>query len=105
MFFLYCEPNMHFEAPPSVQVPAEMEAFFDKHQPNLNEAQSKVLNRMLEEGEGNFLGSMNARKYQAIAKVSKATATRHLQDLVEKGLLIVQKGGRSTHYQINLALV
>jgi Fic family protein len=77
-------------------------AFFDKHQPDLNEAQIKVLNRMLEEGEGNFQGGINARKYQAISKVSKATATRHLQDLVEKGILIVQKAGRSTHYQVNL---
>jgi len=77
-------------------------AFFDKHQADLNEAQSKVLNRMLEEGEGNFQGGMNARKYQSISRVSKATATRHLQDLVEKGILIVQKAGRSTHYQVNL---
>ncbi|WP_373549751.1 Fic family protein [Haliscomenobacter sp.] len=76
--------------------------FFDKHQAKLNEAQCKVLNRMLEEGEENFKGGMNARKYQSISKVSKATATRHLQDLVEKGILIVQKGGRSTHYQVNL---
>lgn len=77
-------------------------AFFDRHQRQLNEAQLKVLNRMLEEGEGNFKGGMNARKYQSISKVSKATATRHLQDLVEKEILIVQKGGRSTQYQVNL---
>lgn len=25
------------------------------------------------------------------------------QDLVEKGILIVQKAGRSNHYQVNLA--
>lgn len=76
--------------------------FFDRHQAQLNDAQRKVINRMLEEGEGNFKGGMNAQKYQSISKVSKATATRHLQDLVEKGILIPQKGGRSTHYQINL---
>lgn len=76
--------------------------FFDRHQAQLNEAQRKVINRMLEEGEGNFKAGMNARKYQSITKVSKATATRHLQDLVEKEILIVKKGGRSTHYQVNL---
>jgi Fic family protein len=34
--------------------------------------------------------------------VSKATATRHLQDLVAKGILVSKKGGRSTNYQVNL---
>ncbi len=78
-------------------------AFFDQHKTQLNEAQLKVLNRMLEEGEGTFIGGMNARKYQAISHLSKATATRHLQDLVEKGVLIAQNGGgRSTNYQVNL---
>jgi Fic family protein len=78
-------------------------AFFDKHKTELNDAQIKVIGRMLEEGEDDFKGGMNARKYQAISQVSKATATRHLQDLVEKGILIAQNGGgRSTNYQVNL---
>lgn len=78
-------------------------AFFDKYKTQLNEAQLKVLNRMLEEGESAFQGGMNARKYQAISHLSKATATRHLQDLVEKEILIAQSGGgRSTNYQVNL---
>jgi Fic family protein len=33
---------------------------------------------------------------------SKATATRNLQDLSEKGILTVSGGGRSTGYQLNL---
>jgi Fic family protein len=57
---------------------------------------------LLEEGEGTFIGGMNARKYQAISHLSKATATRHLQDLVEKGILVSENGGRSTNYQVNL---
>jgi Fic family protein len=77
-------------------------AFFDRHQAQFNEAQQKVINRMLEEGEEAFEGGMNARKYQSITQVSKATATRHLQDLVEKGILVSHKGGRSTNYQVNL---
>ncbi|REN12450.1 DUF4172 domain-containing protein, partial [Mycobacterium tuberculosis] len=40
--------------------------------------------------------------YQATAKVSKATATRHLADLLEKGCLRrLPGGGRSTRYTIN----
>jgi Fic family protein len=42
------------------------------------------------------------KKYQSIAQVSKATATRHLQDLVDKGILVSHKAGRSTNYQVNI---
>lgn len=48
-----------------------------------------------------FENGINASQYQKVAKVSKATATRHLTELVEKGLL--QKtaaGGRSTRYVV-----
>jgi Fic family protein len=76
--------------------------FFDKHKSQLNGPQLKVINRMLEEGREEFTGGMNARKYQSITQVSKATATRHLQDLVEKRILVSQSGGRSTNYQVNL---
>lgn len=76
--------------------------FFDRYNNLLNESQRKVLGRMLAVGEATFQGGMNARKYQSISGVSKATATRHLQDLVEKNILQQQKGGRSTNYQINL---
>ena len=77
-------------------------AFFDKNKAQLADAQLKVIGRMLEEGEENFEGGMNARKYGAIAHVSKPTATRHLQDMVEKGILVATGGGRSTNYQVNL---
>jgi Fic family protein len=77
-------------------------AFFDKYKLQLNEAQLKVINRMLEEGQEEFVGGMNARKYQSITQVSKATATRHLLDLVDKGILVSQQRGRSTSYQISL---
>jgi Fic family protein len=77
-------------------------AFFDTHKARLNERQQKVIKRMLADGEDAFEGGLNARKYQAIAKTSKATATRDLQDLLEKNLLITKGAGRSTNYQINL---
>ncbi len=76
--------------------------FFDTYKLQLNDAQTKVLGKMLEEGEANFKGGMNAKKYQSISKVSKATATRHLQDLVEKGIITNQNAGRSTQYQVKL---
>lgn len=67
----------------------------------LSAEQIKVLNRLLDGGERGFENGISAAQYQAVAKVSKATATRHLSDLVEKGCLArLPGGGRSTRYQI-----
>lgn len=82
--------------------------FWQRHrQHGLSKEEIRVLNRMLDgdlladrPGSG-FSDSINARQYQAVAKVSKATATRHLTDLLEKGCLEKQPGGgRSTRYKI-----
>src|SRR5690606_7392265 len=67
----------------------------------LSAEQIKVLNRLLDGGERGFENGISAAQYQAVAKVSKATATRHLSDLVEKRCLArLPGGGRSTRYQI-----
>lgn len=76
--------------------------FFDKWHILLNDRQQKVIAKILESGEGNFIGGMNTRKYQSITKTSKATPTRDLQDLVAKKILTPMGAGRSTAYQINL---
>ena len=66
--------------------------------------QTKVLNRLLDGGERGFEAGISAAQYQAVAKVSKATATRHLIDLVAKGCIVrLPGGGRSTRYQVNSA--
>jgi len=75
--------------------------FFDKVKTFVNENQQKVLNKMLE-SEDEFLGGMNATKFMSITKVSKATATRNLSDMVGKNILISKGLGRSTNYQVNL---
>ncbi|MGQ0555219.1 MAG: hypothetical protein ACT4PN_04650 [Nitrospiraceae bacterium] len=62
----------------------------------------QILRRMLEEGPDGFEGGMSAKKYMTITGASKATATRDLQDLAEKHVLVTTGGGRSTHYRINL---
>jgi Fic family protein len=75
---------------------------FDRVGDRLNERQLKVVRRMLKEGPEGFAGGMSAKKYQVIAKTSKPTATRDLQDLVLKNVFIPIGGGRSRHYQIHL---
>jgi Fic family protein len=75
---------------------------FDQMRDQLNERQLQVLRRMLDEGPHGFEGGMSAKKYMVITGASKATATRDLQDLAEKGIFVPTGGGRSTHYQVKL---
>lgn len=76
--------------------------FWQQHQHHgLLAEQIKLLNRLLDGGERGFEQGISAAKYRAVAKVSKATATRHLADLLDKGCIErLPGGGRSTRYQI-----
>jgi Fic family protein len=76
--------------------------FFDRFKGQLNDRQLKVVRRMLKEGLKGFKGGMSSKNYMTITGTSKATATRDLQDLTEKGALIPSGGGRGTCYEINL---
>ena len=69
---------------------------------NLNDKQTKVLNKLLDAGEGNFEGGLTNKKYRGIAGTTQLTASRHIKELVDKGLLqeIEGFGGRSTCYDI-----
>ncbi|MEY4969021.1 MAG: hypothetical protein RLZZ261_792 [Bacteroidota bacterium] len=67
-----------------------------------NSAHEKVIARMFAAGPEGFKGGMSAAKYVSLARVSKATATRHLQELAEMGALIRTGHGRSTRYLLHL---
>lgn len=45
-----------------------------------------------------FKGNLTSSKWAKACKVSQDTAGRELKDLVEKGLLLQEGQGRSTHY-------
>ena len=79
-------------------------ARFWQHHRNdgLSAEQTKVLNRLLDGGTQGFADGISASQYQAVAMVSKATATRHLADLLEKGCIEkLPGGGRSTRYRVS----
>lgn len=90
------------------QAMARIESFLGKarfwqahRESSLTVEQTKVLNRLLDGGERGFENGISAAQYQAVANVSKATATRHLSELLEKGYLKrLPGGGRNTRYQI-----
>jgi Fic family protein len=91
------------EARRQIEFTLKKTRFFDLFRSKLNDRQLKGLKRMLEEGPDGFKGGMTARKYASITGVSKATATRDLQELAEIGALLTQGGGRSTHYVMKLS--
>lgn len=78
---------------------------FDLFKNRFNERQVKVLHKMYSFGPDGFEGGMTAKKYISLTKVSKATATRDLQELEKLGVLIVSGGGRSVHYILNVSQI
>lgn len=76
--------------------------FWQQHgQTVLNQRQIKVLNRLLDTQGEAFTEGINASKYRSLTKVSKATATRELADLLQKNCLTkLPGGGRSTRYAV-----
>jgi Fic family protein len=77
--------------------------FYEKHRGSLNERQEKVIARIFREGIDGFKGGLSAENYISITGTSRATATRDLQDLVEKGALTRAGELRHTRYQLDLA--
>ncbi len=68
----------------------------------INSRQTKTLLRMFAEGPEGFKGGLSAENYIAITKTTRATATRDLSDLVEKGALLKTGELRHTRYYLNL---
>ena len=63
----------------------------------------KVLARMFREGPDGFTGGLSADNYLRITQTSAATATRDLQDLVQKGAFTRVGERRYTRYYVDLA--
>lgn len=59
--------------------------------------------RIFREGIDGFKGGLSAENYISITHASRATATRDLQDLVEKGALKRTGELRHTRYYLNLS--
>jgi Fic family protein len=77
--------------------------FYEKHRGTLNERQEKVIARIFGEGIDGFKGGSSAENYISITGTSRATATRDLQDLAEKGALTKIGELRHTRCHLNLA--
>lgn len=77
--------------------------FYEKYRAAMNGRQEKAIARMFQEGIDGFKGGLSAENYVSITKASRATATRDLHELVEKGALSKTGELRHTRYHLNLA--
>ena len=75
---------------------------YHRAQGQINSRQEKVLARMFREGPDGFVGGLSAEKYRGITGAPPATATRDMQDLVNKGLLIRSGERKHTRYHLKL---
>lgn len=76
----------------------EKALLFDRLRGQINPRQEKALLRMFREGPEGFRGGLSASNYISITKTSQATATRDLNDLVDKGALTKTGERRGTRY-------
>ncbi len=76
--------------------------FWETHsQTEINARQRKVINRILDAGQGGFEGGLTTRKYAGMTKTSKATSYREITDLLKKEALTQNPGkGRSVSYDL-----
>lgn len=72
--------------------------FWSKHKETvLNERQRKVINMVLD----GFNGKLTSSKWYKICHCSQDTATRDLNDLIAKGIIVKNaEGGRNTSYEL-----
>jgi len=72
--------------------------FWNKHSKTIiNERQKKLINKLLD----GFEGKLTSSKWAKIAKCSKDTAIRDINDLIYKDMLQKETaGGRSTNYEL-----
>ncbi len=75
---------------------------YDRIKSQLNERQEKALARIFHEGMDGFKGGLSAENYISITGAARATATRDLQDLVNKGGLNRTGALKSTRYHLNI---
>jgi len=97
-WFLSCLGNALVNSNDVLESVLTKAKFWEQHnQTPLNDRQRLMLNKLLD----GFEGKLTSSKWAKIAKCSKDTAIRDIQDLIGKGILRKEaEGGRSTNYEM-----
>ncbi|MDM0084073.1 Fic family protein [Variovorax sp. J31P179] len=86
-----------------MQATLEKSRFWALHaQQTFNDRQRQLIKRLLDAGDGGFLGGLNVDKYLKMTATSKATATRDLSDLLQRGLLHATGQGKALRYYLSV---
>jgi len=102
LWFIGCINHALEEAEATLGAVLFKAAFWKRHAETMvTERQRKVLNTLLDAGQGKFEGGLSTRKYMSLTKTSRATAWREIEDLLKKNLIRPLPGqGRGTAYEI-----
>jgi Fic family protein len=77
--------------------------FWDRHkETKLNERQKKAIFKMLSVLPEKFEGGMRVQKYMSLTKTTRITASRDLNNLLEKGVMQRFGSGRGVYYELDL---
>ncbi len=99
-WFLGCLNRAFDQADTTLSTVLSKADFWNVHRvTELNKRQRMMINRLLD----GFFGKLTSSKWALITKTSQDTASRDIDDLVEKGILMRgSAGGRSTSYELVL---
>ncbi len=75
-------------------------AYLSRWESQISPRSLAVLKRMFRDGAEGVARGLSAAKYQRMAGVSKATATRELSTLVQMGAIRSEGAARATHYTV-----
>lgn len=98
VWFIYCLINALKSTNTVLKRVLFKAEFWQKHaDTSINERQKKLLNKVMD----GFEGKLTSSKWAKIAKCSKDSAIRDINDLITKGILQKESaGGRSTNYEL-----
>jgi len=99
-WFLGCLDRAFTAAETILEAVLQKARFWEAHAgASLNDRQRPIVNRLLD----GFVGKLTSSKYAKLAKCSQDTATRDIQDLLNRGILAKDSaGGRSTSYSLSM---
>lgn len=80
---------------------AAKRAYLGKYEKHFSARAKKVVQRMFEDGEKGVAAGLSAAKWMRMTKVSKPTATRDLEELVQIGAIVPVGAGPVARYAIN----
>lgn len=100
----FCEMVLNAQAftQKTINFVIEKGKFYKRFDGQLNERQTRVVERIFKEGFKGFDGGLNSKNYQSISGAPSATATRDLTRLVEIGAFIKTGELKGTRYYLNI---